>query len=61
MENQKVISDKQVKLKIRDLWFKVHSLQSLNDKKLILNIMNELYNLEEKLNEKIYYSEINTL
>ena len=60
MENQKVISDKQVKLKIRQLWSKVHSLQFSDDKKLVFNIMNELLDLEQKLNEKIEYSEINT-
>ncbi len=60
MENQKPISDKKVKLKIRQLWSKVHSLQFSDDKKLVLNIMNELFDLEQKLNEKIEYSEINT-
>ena len=60
MENHKVISDKQVKLKIRQLWSKVHSLQFTDDKKMVLNIMNELLDLEEKLNEKIEYSEIIT-
>ncbi len=59
MANQTVISDKQVKLKIRQLWSKVHSLQFSDDKKLVLNIMNELLDLEQKLNEKIEYSEIN--
>lgn len=61
MENQKPISDKQVKLKIRQLWSKVHSLQFSNDKKMVLNIMNELLDLEQKLNEKIEYSEIISL
>ena len=61
MENLKVISDKQLKLKIRQLWFQVQSLQHTDDKLLILNILNELSDLEEKLNEKIHYSEINTI
>lgn len=60
MENQKVISDKQVKLKIRQLWHKVHTLQFIDDKELVLNVLNELGDLENQLDKKIYYSEINT-
>lgn len=61
MENQKVISDKQLKLKIHQLWFEVQSLQFTDDKSLVVNVLNQLYNLEQKLNEKIEYSEINTI
>lgn len=56
MKNE-IISDIQVKLKIRQLWFTLHSLQFNQDEIIFKQVLNELFELEQKLNDRIHYSE----
>ena len=56
MKNE-IISDIQVKSKIRQLWFTLHSLQFNKDEIVFKQVLNELFELEQKLNDKIHYSE----
>jgi hypothetical protein len=68
MENLKPIRDKQVAHKLTGLWYKLHTvhihqhhnIQTENDKKLIIQIMDEVLELRDQIRTKIYLTELET-
>lgn len=58
MENLKLISEIQIKLKLNDIWFKVHSLQFDQSPENINKILKLTDNLIEQLRTNIYIKEL---